>query len=306
MSGGDGLQNNDVCLDQASDEDSEIVKGSDYVEESSRQNECEKKEEKRQAQTPVKKTVWVLVFFLEENKHSPPILLKKVQDKSGCTGVEADLQKHDFCMAQYEVGGEMRKAFIVSRSENSNKEELEKKYEKMVEWMKQAQEESNGNLWHYTKVIGVGLLAGGFTVVAAPFALSAAGFTTGGIAAGSIASQLMSWAAIAQGGGVAAASAGGWIAALQSAGAAGIGFFSNLVLGVGAGTAGSVLTHTFSENPGSSEETENQCKICLDDKMDTVFDPCGHLFTCSSCAKKLPKCPICRKPIEMLHIANKS
>lgn len=99
----------------------------------------------------------------------------------------------------------------------------------------------------------MGLLAGGFTVVAAPFALSAAGFTTGGIAAGSIASQLMSWAAIAQGGGVAAASAGGWIAALQSAGAAGIGFFSNLVLGVGAGTAGSVLTHTFSENPGSSD-----------------------------------------------------
>lgn len=38
----------------------------------------------------------------------------------------------------------------------------------------------------------VGLLAGGFTVVAAPFALSAAGFTAGGIGAGSVAAQWMS------------------------------------------------------------------------------------------------------------------
>lgn len=61
-------------------------------------------------------SVWVLVFFLEENKHSPPILLKKVQDKLGRTGMEADLKKHDFCMARYEVGGEMHEAFIVSQS----------------------------------------------------------------------------------------------------------------------------------------------------------------------------------------------
>eukprot|EP00105_Crassostrea_gigas_P027260 XP_011448529.1 PREDICTED: E3 ubiquitin-protein ligase NEURL1B-like isoform X1 [Crassostrea gigas] len=299
MSGDDGgksdPQENDVCLDQVSDEDGEIANGSDFVEESCR-NECEEKKEKRQAQTPVKKTVWVLVFFLEENKHSPPILLKKVQDKLGRTGMEADLKKHDFCMARYEVGGEMHEAFIVSQSDN--KEELDKKYEKMVALMKQVQEESSGNLWHYTKVIGGGVLAGGLAVAAAPLALSAAGFTAGGIAAGSFASQLMSWAAIANGGGVAA---GGLVATLQSAGAAGIGFFSNLVIGSAAGTAGSALTHTLSEKPGSSEGAENQCKICLDGKLDTVFEPCGHLFTCSSCAKKLRMCPICRK-----HIANNS
>lgn len=75
-------------------------------------------------------------------------------------------------------------------------------------------------------------------MVAAPLALSAAGFSAGGIVALSLAAKLMSAAAIAQGGGVAAASAGGWIAAAQSAGAAGIGFFSNLVLSVGAITAG--------------------------------------------------------------------
>lgn len=300
MSGDDGgksdLQENDVCLDQASDEDAEIAKGSDFVEESCR-NECEEKKEKRQAQTPVKKTVWVLVFDVEENKHrppGPPILLKKVLDKSGHNGVKANLKKHDKVL--YDAGGKLQEAFIVSQSDN--KEELDKKYEKMVALMKQVQEESSGNLWHYTKVIGGGVLAGGLAVAAAPLALSAAGFTAGGIAAGSFASQLMSWAAIANGGGVAA---GGLVATLQSAGAAGIGFFSNLVIGSAAGTAGSALTHTLSEKPGSSEGAENQCKICLDGIMDTVFEPCGHLFTCSSCAKKLRMCPICRK-----HIANNS
>nr|XP_034319500.1 E3 ubiquitin-protein ligase NEURL1B isoform X2 [Crassostrea gigas] len=227
-------KNYEFCLDPYDEED-ETPKGSDYLEESLR-NECERMKERRQAQTPIKK--------------------------------------------------------------KNNKEELDKKYEKMVALMKQVQEESNGNLWHYTKVIGGGVLAGGLAVAAAPLALSAAGFTAGGIAAGSFASQLMSWAAIANGGGVAA---GGLVATLQSAGAAGIGFFSNLLIGSAAGTAGSALAHTLSEKPGLSEGAENQCKICLDGKMDTVFEPCGHLFTCSSCAKKLRMCPICRK-----HIANNS
>lgn len=74
-------------------------------------------------------------------------------------------------------------------------------------------------------------------MVAAPLALSAADFSAGGIVEGSLAAKLMSAAAIANGGGVAAASAGGWIAATQAAGAAGIGFFSNLLFSVGVGTA---------------------------------------------------------------------
>ena len=52
-------------------------------------------------------------------------------------------------------------------------------------------------------------------VVGAPLALGAAGFTSAGIAAGSIAAKMMSAAAIANGGGVAAGSA---VAVLQSAG----------------------------------------------------------------------------------------
>lgn len=290
-------KNYEFCLDPY-DEEGETAKGSDYLEESSR-NECERMKERRQAQTPIKKKMWMLVFDVEENKHRPPILLKKVLDKSGHNGVKANLKKHDKVL--YDAGDKLQEAFIVSQSDN--KEELDKKYEKMVALMKQVQEESSGNLWHYTKVIGGGVVAGGLAVAAAPLALSAAGFTAGGIAAGSFASQLMSWAAIANGGGVAA---GGLVATLQSAGAAGIGFFSNLVIGSAAGTAGSALAHTLSEKPGSPEGAENQCKICLDSKMDTVFEPCGHLFTCNSCAKKLRMCPICGKPIQMLHIANNS
>lgn len=52
-------------------------------------------------------------------------------------------------------------------------------------------------------------------VAAAPLVLGAAGFTAGGIAAGSIASSMMSSAAVAGGGGVAA---GSLVAALQAAG----------------------------------------------------------------------------------------
>lgn len=290
MSGRDGvkanLQENDVCVDQASDEEGE--KGSDFVEESS-QNECEKKEEKRQAQTPVKKTVWVLVFDLEENKHSPPILLEEVQDKSGRNGEEAGLKKHD--KARYKEGGKLQEAFIVSLSENE--EDLDEKYKKMVELMKQAQEESNGNLWHYTKVIGGGIVAGSLAVAAAPLVLSAVGFGASGIAAGSVAAQWMSWSV----GGVVS---GSLFSTLQSAGMAGISTATNLLIGTAAGTAGGAVTKKLSdsEKPGSSEEAENQCKICLDGKMDTRLDPCGHLLTCRSCARMLQVCPICRKPIQ--------
>lgn len=109
-----------------------------------------------------------------------------------------------------------------------------------------------GNLWHYTKVIGGVVVTGGLAVAAAPIVLSAAGFTAGGIGAGSIAAQLMSWSAIANGGGVAT---GGLVATLQSAGAAGISTATNLLIGTAAGTAGGALTKKLcdSEEPGSPD-----------------------------------------------------
>ncbi|KAI5085281.1 interferon alpha-inducible protein 27-like [Silurus meridionalis] len=54
-----------------------------------------------------------------------------------------------------------------------------------------------------------------FSVLLTPFVISSAGFTSGGIAAGSIASSMMSSAAIANGGGVAS---GSLVATLQSLG----------------------------------------------------------------------------------------
>ncbi|KAG8514310.1 Interferon alpha-inducible protein 27, mitochondrial, partial [Galemys pyrenaicus] len=74
------------------------------------------------------------------------------------------------------------------------------------------------------------------TVVAAPVVLSAVGFTGAGIAASSIASSMMSAAAITNGGGVAA---GGLVATLQSAGAAGLSASSKALLGaVGSAVGG--------------------------------------------------------------------
>ena len=39
---------------------------------------------------------------------------------------------------------------------------------------------------------------------------------------------------------------------------------------------------------------EKMCKICLDADAAVVFDPCGHLTTCTGCSSSLTKCPICR------------
>ncbi|XP_070619814.1 interferon alpha-inducible protein 27-like protein 2A [Erythrolamprus reginae] len=62
--------------------------------------------------------------------------------------------------------------------------------------------------------IGLGVAAVGI-----PLAVGAAGFTSAGIAAGSLGAKMMSVAAIANGGGVAS---GGVVATLQSIGAAGV------------------------------------------------------------------------------------
>lgn len=97
------------------------------------------------------------------------------------------------------------------------------------------------------------MLVGGLAVAAAPLALSAAGFSSGGIVAGSLAARLMSMAAIANGGGVAAASAGGWIAALQSAGAAGISASTNFLIGSTAGTLGGFFASRFGKKNTSEQ-----------------------------------------------------
>lgn len=37
-----------------------------------------------------------------------------------------------------------------------------------------------------------------------------------------------------------------------------------------------------------------QCKVCMDNFINTVFLPCGHLTTCDICAARVGECPMCR------------
>jgi len=44
-------------------------------------------------------------------------------------------------------------------------------------------------------------------------------------------------------------------------------------------------------------ENEKLCVVCKQVPKDTVFRPCSHLATCSECAQKLDKCPLCRQEV---------
>ena len=85
-------------------------------------------------------------------------------------------------------------------------------------------------LGHYSSgvMVAAGLVVGGGAVVAAPLVLSAAGFTAGGVAAGSAAAFVQSM--------IGNVAAGSWFALCQSAGAAGIATSSSAVIGT-VGTA---------------------------------------------------------------------
>ncbi|XP_072373580.1 interferon alpha-inducible protein 27-like protein 2A isoform X1 [Scyliorhinus torazame] len=75
-------------------------------------------------------------------------------------------------------------------------------------------------------------------IAAAPVVLGLVGFTSAGIASGSVAAGMMSAAAVANGGGVAA---GSLVALLQSAGAVGLSAGTKVVLGIGGALVGSVF-----------------------------------------------------------------
>ncbi|NWJ01725.1 IFI27 protein, partial [Crypturellus undulatus] len=85
--------------------------------------------------------------------------------------------------------------------------------------------------------------AAGAAVAAAPVVIGALGFTSTGIAAGSVATKMMSAAAVANGGGVAA---GSTVALLQSAGAAGLSLATKVGLGSVFGSLGAVIGGAWS------------------------------------------------------------
>uniref|UniRef100_A0A667WHW9 Uncharacterized protein n=1 Tax=Myripristis murdjan TaxID=586833 RepID=A0A667WHW9_9TELE len=105
-------------------------------------------------------------------------------------------------------------------------------------------------------------------VVAAPYVLAGIGFTSAGISAGSFAASMMSSAAIANGGGVAA---GSLVAILQSAGAAGLtAGASAAVAGAGAaagaavaGTAGALTVKGEEEDKDTKERRKKRNRPCV-------------------------------------------
>jgi len=50
-------------------------------------------------------------------------------------------------------------------------------------------------------------------------------------------------------------------------------------------------------NSATPETEKDICKICWDATIDCVLLECGHMCTCTACAKKLNDCPICRDPV---------
>ncbi len=92
---------------------------------------------------------------------------------------------------------------------------------------------------------------------AVPAALGAAGFTTTGIAAGSLGAKAMSIAAAANGGGVAAGSV---LATAQSVGAAGLGAVGNMVTSVFGGAAGAAIGSMLSPCSGGPEIPKDRRK----------------------------------------------
>ena len=56
--------------------------------------------------------------------------------------------------------------------------------------------------------------------------------------------------------------------------------------------ATSAATHTA--EPVAKKFKSEECKICYDKVIDSVFVPCGHVAACITCADKLEACPICQ------------
>ena len=48
---------------------------------------------------------------------------------------------------------------------------------------------------------------------------------------------------------------------------------------------------------GRVVEAGKECKICLTNPCDVIFEPCKHMCCCKSCALEVQQCPMCRGEI---------
>ena len=53
----------------------------------------------------------------------------------------------------------------------------------------------------------------------------------------------------------------------------------------------SLASKLFAES--KHEQTDWECKLCMDAAVSTVFIPCGHMASCRGCAHKVRTCPLC-------------
>lgn len=60
-----------------------------------------------------------------------------------------------------------------------------------------------------------------------------------------------------------------------------------------------LCTGVVSSTDVESLTMQTECVICMDEKCEVVFIPCGHMCCCQECAnKELDSCPMCRGSIE--------
>ncbi|KAI0216017.1 Protein neuralized [Lamellibrachia satsuma] len=61
----------------------------------------------------------------------------------------------------------------------------------------------------------------------------------------------------------------------------------------------------ISAESGVSQHDPDECKVCMDHRVDCVLSPCGHVALCYDCAVDIKEsehdsCPICRSKIEII------
>ncbi|XP_061216581.1 interferon alpha-inducible protein 27-like protein 2A [Neopsephotus bourkii] len=120
----------------------------------------------------------------------------------------------------------------------------------------------------------------GVVLIGIPLAVGALGFTPAGIAAGSIAAKMMSAAAIANGGGVAA---GSTVAVLQSIGAAGLPLAAKIGLTTTLGPLGAAVGAMFSKGkkpPGDDSQNSSDDDDEDSDGMEGTGKPPETPATC--------------------------